>query len=651
MSWKPSVSAPSTGDVSIAAGVAILFVFEAALEDTLSGAPAVASIIAMVTCVALMWRTRAPVGVLVTVLITQTIGAVPAGVLLPGAGIAGLTSVLIALGAVATRYRPRISLTALAVTYVLNLVATSVVWGAQGGYYSLVLTIACPLAWGLGFAAFLHNERIAALDCHRKQAASAALDERSRIVDELNAIVSRALETMTDRLAVARMSLGRDRDQTVAALAVIEETGITAMAELRRLLHVLRDDPTLTPPPPESAGGKGMTSSNSRLFESVTKADAAVTLGAIFLTLTLTVLAGSVENSIALLAYFGLTLSVLLWRNRYPVVVFMLIVGSLAGGVFAFRGGDFVHNGSISLVPILVALFAVAAGARPRASLAVLAIAIVYLAVPSRAYPEAFIENITASTVLCVAVWATGRFTGIRRRRIAESEKVQDMAWREIQLERSRLAFQLHDVVGHSVTAMILQAAGARRLIDREPLRVRTALDGIEEAGQDAATELNGLVSVLTDGANNLASGAPAEQRGLADADSLIERAERRIGRITRTVHGTPAPLDPSVDYAAFCVIREALDNAEKHADHNIGTEIIITWNATNVDITIANGVDENRSLLASGEAIAMTPLTGGYGLISLHERVAAVGGDIHWATNSARFAITASLPIRSVRN
>jgi signal transduction histidine kinase len=270
-------------------------------------------------------------------------------------------------------------------------------------------------------------------------------------------------------------------------------------------------------------------------------------------------------------------------------------------------------------------------------SLPVLVVAWGYLAVPALAYPAVLAQNIATDVLVVVTVWAAGAYAGRRRRQIEGLERRQGAAAHAVTQERARLAYELHDVIGHAITIMVVQAAGAARIMDRDPERARTALSAVERAGADAVEELAQLVHVLS-GAGAASSRASEVTRGLADAGALVSQAREALGRVGFDVQGTPSRLEPSVDLAAYCVIREALGNAVKHDGPDAAVDVVLTWEPDRVGIRVT-------SRRGGDEAPHSAGLSTGHGLAGVRERVRVAGGEIAWSAHGDVFVVTASLP------
>ncbi len=179
--------------------------------------------------------------------------------------------------------------------------------------------------------------------------------------------------------------------------------------------------------------------------------------------------------------------------------------------------------------------------------------------------------------------------------------------------ERARLARELHDVVGHSISVMVVQAGAARKVMDTEPALAREALLAVEAGGRAAMTELRQVIGLLTVDSDGVDL-APAP--GLDRLPELVARVRETGTPVTLTFTGTFATLPPGVDLAAYRVVQEALTNAVKHAA------------GAAVAVTITGGAHELRvEVVDTGGSASAGDPGSGRGLAGLRERLSVYGG------------------------
>ncbi|MDQ0368856.1 sensor histidine kinase [Catenuloplanes indicus] len=205
--------------------------------------------------------------------------------------------------------------------------------------------------------------------------------------------------------------------------------------------------------------------------------------------------------------------------------------------------------------------------------------------------------------------------------------------------ERARIARELHDVVAHHVSVIVVQADGARYALDSAPELTREALDTISSTGREALTELRGLLGVLRSDSGD----GPAPQPGVAAIPTLVEGAPVAA---TLTVTGRERPVTAGLGLTAYRVVQEALTNALKHGGSGTTAAVTLTWRRTTLVVEITD-----TGTPADGEQHTGTPPgreqhTGGHGITGMRERVAAAGGRLETGPGPERgFRVRAELP------
>jgi signal transduction histidine kinase len=219
------------------------------------------------------------------------------------------------------------------------------------------------------------------------------------------------------------------------------------------------------------------------------------------------------------------------------------------------------------------------------------------------------------------------------------SEQAATEATQVLYAERLRLARELHDIVSHSVSIMLLHAAGARKLLPGEPDRVDDALQVIEQAGVQATAEMRRLLGALRATDPDAQDGNP--QYGFDYINELVETARVAGLKVKMSATGHPAQLDPSVGLAAYRVVQEALTNTRKHAGPGAFVSMAFTWGPNALTLEI-------RDRPRGSELKLPTPsISTGNGLIGLRERVTLVGGDLLTEKTETGFLIRARFPVR----
>ena len=200
--------------------------------------------------------------------------------------------------------------------------------------------------------------------------------------------------------------------------------------------------------------------------------------------------------------------------------------------------------------------------------------------------------------------------------------------------ERTRIARELHDVVAHNVSVMVIQTVAARRVLPRDPDAARGALVAVEQCGREALGEMRRMVGVVRRGELESASVQP----GLAQLPSLVERARSAGLDVGLQVVGPATVLPAPLDLVAFRVVQEALTNVIKHAGR---AQVTIRVRQTPEAVEIAVSDD--------GGGSASQPERMGSGLLGMSERLAMYGGRLEAGrTRRGGFRVHAWLPLVS---
>jgi signal transduction histidine kinase len=180
--------------------------------------------------------------------------------------------------------------------------------------------------------------------------------------------------------------------------------------------------------------------------------------------------------------------------------------------------------------------------------------------------------------------------------------------------ERVRIARELHDVVAHAISVIVLQARGGRRVLQSDPGEAREALDAIERAGEQALTEMRRLLGLLRDGDEELAL---APQPSLARIDDLAASLAETGLPVEVRVEGTPVNLPPGIDVTAYRIVQEALTNTLKHAGP-ARASVVVRYEPGAVELEV---LDDGPGAAGGNGS--------GHGLAGIGERVAVYGGEL----------------------
>jgi signal transduction histidine kinase len=253
----------------------------------------------------------------------------------------------------------------------------------------------------------------------------------------------------------------------------------------------------------------------------------------------------------------------------------------------------------------------------------------------------------TQGVLLVVAAgwaWGLGRVTQATQRRVHDLERERESA-REAEVlatERRRIARELHDIVSHAVTVIVLQAAGAARVAKTDFAQVIRSLTHIETTGKQAMAELRRLLGVLEDSNSahhSIGIDELKPQPGLVDLPELLTSLGDAGMPVTVQIEGTPGDLDPSIDLTAYRIVQEGLVNVLKHAGRDANPRLWLVWGAPGLRIQIDNDTTVARAY--RGPAFS-----GGRGLVGLRERAHAAGGDLHAGPHrEGGYRLTATIP------
>ena len=336
------------------------------------------------------------------------------------------------------------------------------------------------------------------------------------------------------------------------------------------------------------------------------------------------------------------------WRARRPLTVCAVVLAANGACVYVAAPQQAAFQPFLALV-----LCGYSAGSRAEgrralwvpAALAVAAIPMFGFAIANGQDPG----NAIPSYVWLIAAWAIGRIVRTTGR-IARSWQQKNLALeranreldrqRELQaqaavmVERGRIARELHDVIAHNVSMMVVQAGAAERVLDGDQPHVRKALDVIASTGRQTVDEMRTLLGVLRSDAG---LGGLTPQPCLADLGELV-RGVREAGLpVALRIDGEPCPLSQALDLSAFRIVQEALTNVLKHAGP-AQAEVTIRYQTAAVELEIHDTGGGRPGRPGEGQ---------GHGLVGMRERVAMFGGEFTAApAASGGYLVRARMPL-----
>jgi signal transduction histidine kinase len=242
--------------------------------------------------------------------------------------------------------------------------------------------------------------------------------------------------------------------------------------------------------------------------------------------------------------------------------------------------------------------------------------------------------------IVFTVAWTVGFGVGGKFREVDEAKERAERAEREreerarlaVSDERARIARELHDVVGHSVSVMTVQASAVRRLLEPDQERERAALLVVEQTGREALAEMRRMVGVLR---RPEEAPALAPQPSLEQLERLVEQAREAGLPVELRIEGAPKQLPTGVDLTAYRLVQEGLTNALKHARAQ-RAEVVVRYSDGHVELTVSDdgpgGGDGDK---------------GGHGLVGMRERVSVYGGELEAGPRpEGGYRLRARLPV-----
>jgi signal transduction histidine kinase len=322
-----------------------------------------------------------------------------------------------------------------------------------------------------------------------------------------------------------------------------------------------------------------------------------------------------------------------------------LVVINSAIGVHAAMGYEMVQAGTFGS---LIALYGAASLTDSRRGIVAALIMVPAFAIFFATNRQEFGVGEIAS--IC-GTWAVGWFLGTYIRIRGEQaeaageradwlERDRDVRAREaVADERARIARELHDMVGHALNLIVIQAGGAQRVFESRPELARQSLASIESSGRQALSDMERMLEILrvAEGPDQVLSPQP----GLRQVDSLAAHVSEAGLPVEVAVEGSPTELPSSVDLSAYRIVQEALTNSLKHAGAS-RAKVSIRYGPHSLELEVT---DDGRGRSERGPSDE----EGGRGLIGMRERVALFGGELSAGPMpEGGFRVLARLPLRS---
>ena len=336
---------------------------------------------------------------------------------------------------------------------------------------------------------------------------------------------------------------------------------------------------------------------------------------------------------IAVLATFAIAAGLAV-RRRSPIASIVLaLIGFVAFQPLGLEVNDNVYAAFFGVLFLLFSFGLHEPRARVLLGGVVFVFACNILSLAIDAYPSTVIDAIFGGFVIAGGPILLGRVIANRSRLnaalVEKTERLRrdraDQAEQAAAEERARIAGELHDVVAHAMSAMVVQAGGARRLAEKDPARARAAFAAVEETGREALTEIRRLLGVLRHQDDEIAL---APQPSLRHLGALVRRVEAAGLPIGLQIDGAERPLPAGVDLTAYRLVQAALGDALERGGAG-RAEVRVRYRADGVDLDVTD------------DGTGARPLAG------VRERVGLYGGQLHAGRRrSGGHAVRAKLPV-----
>lgn len=359
-------------------------------------------------------------------------------------------------------------------------------------------------------------------------------------------------------------------------------------------------------------------------------------------------------------------LAALLARQRWPVLVLIAETVLLVAATVVQHS----NNGSIQVIFLAVAAYGYVSWTEGRQTLPTVGVCWLVVALSQLATGAHYVQLglselflLGASTAIGLYVRSHRALLASLRDRAEQAEREQDWAAaRAVAQERVRIARELHDVVAHHVSLLVIQAGAVRESLPADH-PTRKVLDSMIAGGRTSMAELRHLLDALraaedvadrTDrsGGGDSSAASRHPQPGLDELPALVERARGAGLQVELVTLGRPQAVLPVTSLAAYRIVQEALTNVVKHAP-GASTMVEVTYYPDSVVLRVANGAPPPAVLLApppeirAQQASRSGPLRVGLGVVGMRERAALCGGQLRAARCGDGFEVTARLPAR----
>jgi signal transduction histidine kinase len=339
-------------------------------------------------------------------------------------------------------------------------------------------------------------------------------------------------------------------------------------------------------------------------------------------------------------------------RRRWPIPTYAIV--GCATIAYSWLGYDPAVVG----IGVLIAIYTVAAHSRLNDAVGAAGIYVggMFLSLLGTyqqpgADPDEFIPAFLINLLALTLAWTVGVTIRTRRAYVAALEARNTLLERErednarlaVALERGRIARELHDVVAHNVSVVVVQASAAERLVGTDAERAREAMRQVAATGRQALSEMRRLLGVMREADDGDDLGP---QPGVAELDSLARRLGEAGLPVELSVQGKQRPLPASAALSAYRIVQEALTNTLRHAGP-ARARVILRYLPDALEIQVS---DNGTGTVERGDDPDDRIESGGHGLIGMRERVALFGGQLQAGPRpEGGYAVVARIPTMAV--
>ncbi len=348
------------------------------------------------------------------------------------------------------------------------------------------------------------------------------------------------------------------------------------------------------------------------------------------------------ENALGIILVIAQTLPLAI-ALRYPMPALVVIMGSF----MVHSGLDYDVIWVVQFSALFSFFIAVIRGGDRQSYLALLVIYVAVVVSFGILLDEGQVGDVVVQILLFGGLWVVGNLFRTRRIRLESVEQVvveleaeQDRMAREaVRDERSRIARELHDVLGHTLNLVVIQAGAAQRVFEASPEKTLEAVRSIESTSRQALSDVDRMLGILRDPDDGAERGLSLKARpSMSRLASLVNDLHTTGQTVDLAVSGTPETLTPSIDLSAYRVVQEALTNVMTHAA-GAKARVEVEYSEAVLSITVTNDGSGTESVAGRSG--------GGRGIVGMRERTALFGGAFEAGnTDDGGWRVYATFPI-----